>query len=539
MVTWADVRRWDPAAVGKVADDLKAWCTRIIGANDDVEAMARFDGWTGDASVAASARGNSLITTLEQLVAQASAVRRGAHEVQIALERISAFVRETEDLAHRHGLMIGDGCVVPVPGTPPLSPEVLAIRQRVQAELADKVEQILRRAADVDADFAAIMTRAMRGEISEQGVGTLAQAADAGAAQSGLSIIGPPEGGTPTDNKAWWDSLSDTAKVAVLQNAPDMIRNLDGIPVVDRDAANRAVLQREIDRLRAEATEVSRANPNDPRTPNQSDWAGKEKLDEIAAKLDGLRAIQNWLEHPGPGQQQAFLVGLDTGGDGKAIISAGNPDKARNVATYVPGTGADLAGIQGEMVRSDRMVDAAAQAGSPSTAVVSWVGYDAPNDDVPNARSETYADNAKKDLDRFQDGLRTTHEGTPSHNTIIGHSYGTTVIGHAARDEQLAVDDIVFVASPGVGVSQAEELGLPADRVHATVDRNDPIQLTPAHGIEPQFFEGADVFTAGPQDQGPPSYWEGYETAAHSRYWDLGNKALVNMGRVIAGQPTS
>ncbi|MBB5854670.1 alpha/beta hydrolase [Amycolatopsis umgeniensis] len=493
--------------------------------------MARFDGWTGDASVAASTRGNSLITTVEQLVAQASAVRRGAHEVQIALERISAFVRETEELAHHYGLTIGDGCVVPIPGQPPLAPGI-------QAEITDKVEQILRRAADVDADFAAIMTRAMRGEISEQGVGTLAQAADVGAAQSGLSIIGPPEGGTPSDNKAWWDSLSDTAKVALLQNAPDLIRNLDGVPVVDRDAANRAVLQREIDRLQSEATEISRANPNDPRTPHQGDWPGKEKLDEIAAKLDGLRAIQGRLDRPGPGQQQAFLVGLDVSGDGKAIISAGNPDRASNVATYVPGTGADLAGINGEMVRSDRMVDAAAQAGSPSTAVVSWVGYDAPDDVLPNAMSESYADNAKKDLDRFQDGLRATHEGSPSHNTVIGHSYGTTVIGHAARDEQLAVDDIVFVASPGVGVKEAHELGLPADRVHATVDRNDPIQLVPVHGIEPQFFEGADVFSSGGRNEPPPSSWEGYDDAAHSQYWDPENRALDNMGRIIAGKPT-
>ncbi|MEU3623392.1 alpha/beta hydrolase [Amycolatopsis coloradensis] len=539
MVMWADVRRWDPAAVGRVADDLNAWCTRLIGANDDVEAMARFDGWTGDASVAASTRGNSLITTAEQLVAQASAVRRGAHEVQIALERITAFVRETEDLAYRHGLTIGDGCVVPIHGQPPLAPEVLAIRQRVQAEIADKVEQILRRATDVDADFAAIMTRAMRGEISEQGVGTLAQAADVGAAQSGLSIIGPPEGGTPSDNKAWWDSLSDTAKVALLQNAPDLIRNLDGVPAVDRDSANRAVLQREIDRLQSEATEVSRANPNDPRTPNQGDWPGKEKLDEIAAKLEGLRAIQNRLNHPSPGDQQAFLLGLDVGGDGKAIISAGNPDKTVNVATYVPGTSADLAEISGEMVRSDRMVEAAMRVGSPSTAVISWVGYDAPDDVMPNAMSESYADNAKKDLDRFQDGLRATHEGTPSHNTVIGHSYGTTVIGHAARDEHLAVDDIVFVASPGVGVNQAEELGLPVDRVHATVDPKDPIQLVPIHGIEPQHFEGADVFASGQLNTPPPSSWEGYDEAAHSKYWDPENRALINMGRIIAGKPTS
>ncbi|MEU3621967.1 hypothetical protein [Amycolatopsis coloradensis] len=215
MLAWGDVRRWDPAAIGAVADALGDGCTRIIAVNDDVESMARFPGWTGEAATAASTRAESLTSTLEQLVVEAAAVRRGAHEVQIALDRIVAFVRETDELASRNGLTIGAGGEITSSGGPS--------EPRVMAELADRIEQILRRATDVDADFAAILRRALRGENTEQGVGTLAQAADAGAAQSGLSIIGPPENGSPGDNKSWWDSLSDTAKVAVLQGNPGLI----------------------------------------------------------------------------------------------------------------------------------------------------------------------------------------------------------------------------------------------------------------------------------------------------------------------------
>ncbi|MGW4394312.1 alpha/beta hydrolase [Amycolatopsis nivea] len=544
MVAWADVRRWNAIAVGGVSDALNQRCNQLLELNDDVENAAKFDGWTGDAAGAASARGNSLISTLEQRVAEVSAVRRGAHEAQIAVERIAAVVAETDELARANSWIIGgDGAVVAPPTSGPPPPlDVAARRERIRVELVDRVEQILRRANDVDADLAAIMTRALRGEITERDAGTLAQAAAAGAAQSGLSIVGPPAGGTPGDNKAWWDTLSDTAKAAVLRDSPDLVRNLDGIPTVDRDAANRAVLQREIDKLQSEATEISRANPNDPRSPHQTDWPGKEKLDEIAGKLNGLRAIEERLNHIGPGGKQTFLIGLDASGDGKAIVSAGNPDTAKNVATYVPGTGAELGKIKGEMDRSDRMFDSAAKAGSPSTAVVSWVGYDAPDDVVPDAMSGDYADDAKKDLDRFQDGLRATHHGAPSHNTMIGHSYGTTVIGHAARDEHLNVDDIVFVASPGVGVNQASELGIPAEHVHSTVDSHDPIQLAPVHGIEPQNFSDANTFSSGPSDPKQstegPWYAFGYNAAAHSMYWDPGNKALNNMGRVIAGQPT-
>ena len=560
MVAWADVLRWNPAMIGQVADSLNTACARLIAVNDDVESMARFPGWTGDASVAAASRGNSLISTLEQTVAEASAVRRAAHEVQIAVERLTTYALETVELAARNSLLISaEGAVsISPPMGPPPPPDVVATRQRLQVEVADRVQQILRRAVDVDADFAAIMMRAVRGEITEQGVSTLAQAADIGAAQSGLSIIGPPEHGTPDQNKAWWDSLSDTAKVAILRDNPDLVRNLDGIPVIDRDAANRAVLHREIDKLQSEATQLARANPNDPHSPNQSDWPGKEHLDQITGQLNALHGIQDRLDHPAPGKPQAFLIGLDTSGDGKAIVSSGNPDTAANVATYVPGTGSELAKISGDIDRSDRMVGAAKEAGSPSTAVVTWLGYDAPNG-LTNAGSESYADDGKGALGSFQDGLRASHQGDmPSHNTVLGHSYGTTVVGHAARDGGLNADELAFVASPGVGVDNASQLHLDGvnqadigQHVHSTVAEHDMIKVTNleigeyegdsvdiALGPDPATTEfGGQVFTSDPGAEGP-WYADGLSSEAHSEYWNSRSKSLDNMGRIIAGKPT-
>ncbi|EMD26890.1 alpha/beta hydrolase [Amycolatopsis azurea] len=512
MLTWGEVRRWDPAAIGRVADALNDGCTRIIAANDDVEAMARFTDWSGDAATAASTRGGSLTSTLERLVAEASAVRRGAHEVQIALDRIVAFVRETDELASRHGLVIDAGGGIAL-SSGPARPD----QPRVKAELADRIEQLLRRATDVDADFADIMRRALHGEITEQGGSTLAQAADAGAAQSGLSIIGPPENGSPGDNKAWWASLSDTAKVALLQGNPGLVGNLDGIPATDRDAANRAVLAREIARLQG-----------DP-------------------KLRGLEAIQQRLDRSDP---QAFLLGLDTGGDGKAIVSAGNPDTAVNVATYVPGTGSELSKIGGDLNRSDKMWAAATTSGSPSTAVITWLGYDAPNE-ITDAASAKYADGGKAALAGFQDGLRETHQGPPSHNTVMGHSYGTTVVGHAAGDGGLAADELVFVASPGVGAHDVSELhldgvdpGETGKHVHATVAEHDMINLAnveiagydPILGQDPTDADfGGQVFTSAPGTDG----WGGYSTEAHSEYWEDNNPSLNNLGQIIAGKPTT
>jgi hypothetical protein len=61
---------------------------------------------------------------------------------------------------------------------------------------------------------------------------------------------------------------------------------------------------------------------------------------------------------------------------------------------------------------------------------------------------------------------------------VLGHSYGSTVVGHTARDTGLDADDVIFVGSPGVGVAHAGELGLPAGHVWASTAAYDPIRLT-------------------------------------------------------------
>ncbi|WIX79374.1 alpha/beta hydrolase [Amycolatopsis carbonis] len=521
MITWGDARSWNAGAVGTVADLLNQRCEQLLAADGDVEGMSRLDGWTGDAATAAQARGTALTTRLEQLVVEASAVRRGAHETQLAVERVTADVRDTDDLASHNGFAIDDGgWVTTVPG-PGAAPD-----ERIRVELSDRIEQILRQATDVDADFAGILTRAARGEITDQGATTLAQAAHAGTAQSGLSTIGPPQGGTPGDNRAWWDSLSTTSQGTILRDNPDLVRNLDGVPVKDRDAANRVVLQREMTRLQ------------------------KDPSDDAKAKLRGLTDINNRLNDTGPGKPQAYLVQLDTSGDGKAVVAAGNPDTATDVATYVPGTGSELSKIGGDLGRSDKMWQSATMAGSPSPSVITWVGYDAP-DELWDAASQSYADNGKADLSKFEEGLRASHDGAPSHNTVLGHSYGTTVVGHAARDGGLDADELVFVASPGVGVDHANQLhldGVPQDQVaqhvHSTVAEHDMIKITNVGvaGHDPLGPSptgtgfGGQVFDSAPGTKGP-WYEGGLSGAAHSQYWEDNNPSLRSFGRIIAGKP--
>jgi hypothetical protein len=131
---------------------------------------------------------------------------------------------------------------------------------------------------------------------------------------------------------------------------------------------------------------------------------------------------------------------------------------------------------------------------------------------------------------------------------VIGHSYGSTVIGQTAATEGLDADDVVFVGSPGVGVDNVADLNMPADDVHATVAEHDIIQATnmgipgfgtDVHGPDPagRGF-GANVFESDPGTKGS-DYAGGLSGEAHSQYWADGNKALKNMGKIIAGEPTT
>jgi hypothetical protein len=364
-------------------------------------------------------------------------------------------------------------------------------------------------------------------------------------------VAGPPPGATPDQVKDWWNTLDQQQRATILRDSPELVRGLDGIPAAIRDSANRAWLKQTIADLTAQRDQLAPKVARDGHTRRGADPAEKNRLQQLNDKLGGLQAIQNRLESSQTGQPPAFLLKLDPAGDGKAVVAAGNPDTAANVVTSVPGTSASLGGIGGDLNRSDRLWQSAQKAGSPSTAVVTWLGYDAPNTLV-DATSESYADGGEKALQDFQNGLRATHQGAPSQNTVLGHSYGTTAVGHAARDGSLDADKLVFVASPGVGAEHAADLHLDGvdqsvvpQRVYSTVAKYDFINLvnqspTDILGPDPAAPAfGGRTFESPPGDGGVL----GVDFAAHGAYFDDGsepgkprNPALDELGAIIAGK---
>jgi pimeloyl-ACP methyl ester carboxylesterase len=212
------------------------------------------------------------------------------------------------------------------------------------------------------------------------------------------------------------------------------------------------------------------------------------------------------------------------------------------VVTNVPGAGSDLGDLRGLLARTER-IGAAAGAGVSS---VLWLGYDAP--EWASAAGTGAAAAGADDLDRFQEGLRATAAGPPAHHTVVGHSYGSLVVGTAARDHDLPVDDLVFVGSPGVGVDHAGDLQGPT--VWASTARYDVIHATGLADRVPEWPDGhpGDDRWHGTDPSHPgfggrtfisaPGAWHD-PVDTHNAYFDEGNPALAAIGAVARGDYAS
>ncbi|MFH8404882.1 alpha/beta hydrolase [Streptomyces sp. NPDC018019] len=322
-----------------------------------------------------------------------------------------------------------------------------------------------------------------------------------------------PSDKDPKENAKWWAGLTPQERQLYIDAYPEKIGWLDGIPSTDRDEANRKSLD-----ISLSEYDLKKQN-GELGIHDERQYGGLRKLQDALDKADGSPDENKRL----------FVLGIDTKGDGRAVVAQGNPDTARNVAVQVPGTDNDLANVDEHIDRIGRLQQAARSQSSESTAVVSWLGYDAPEADgsmVTSGRAEAGAG----DLRSFTHGLRESHTGDRAHMTVLGHSYGSTMVGAGATGgDGLDVDDIVSVGSPGMTVDHAKDLHIDPDHVWAGYAKDDLVSTIASDktlGENPADKEfGGKVF--------------GVDTSGHGGYWDQKSESLRNQGRIIVGRTPS
>ncbi|MFD0278064.1 alpha/beta hydrolase [Kitasatospora sp. NPDC127111] len=378
----------------------------------------------------------------------------------------------------------------------------------------------------------------------------------------------PAKGTDPAGVKTWWDGLTETEQQKFIHDNPDQIGNLDGVPAAVRDQANRLNLTRTQADLQKQLGDLEKSEPlsvtgtpyGATESPDHIVW--KAQRDALQDKLKGLKALQDRLDLPVTDKDpRPFLLGLDAAAPGgRAILALNDPDTADHVATFVPGTESRLGGVGGTMDKAKEMYRSAMQA-SPGGKVstIAYVNYTAPQSArpgfpqaVPDAAYEGYAKDAEQNLYDFQTGLRATHQGSPSHNTIIGHSYGSTVVGFAMRDKGLPVDSVIFAGSPGVGVDKAADLNtnlakgttMDPSRVYAVLGGGDSITDWTPDPFSPDNYNpfSDDYHVRFGRDPMNPAFGAQHlpsQDTDHDHYWNANTPSWTAFGQVIAGKPVS
>lgn len=386
----------------------------------------------------------------------------------------------------------------------------------------------------------------------------------------------PSAGTTPEAVRRWWDSLGTQDRERLIAAHPPGLGNLDGMPAEVRDAVNRAVLHDDLSRVE----DAGRARGISPR--RLRDAVLHDRDDDLLARPGGyglsaadVARYRNAVktdqgvghdEGPDPDHPRPVLLwAYDPAafnGKGRAAIAIGNPDTAHNVAVVVPGTNSsvqkgwlydghnDAVNLYDQALRADR---------TRSTAVLAWMGYDAPDLDPATLREVGTPWLARQGgglLAADVNGLAVTHDGpVPAHVTVIGHSYGATTVADAFANSGMHADDAVLIGCPGTDLAHsAADLRLRGGRLYVGAASTDAISWIGESGsAAPNALNALLGGPFGPwAGLGPDPAHDGFgsvrfraEVAGspsavpwfddHSHYYDVGGEALHNMTEISTG----
>ncbi|TXR96246.1 hypothetical protein EAO73_32405 [Streptomyces sp. col6] len=537
-LTWAQLRDIKCAELEGAADGWGRASNRADAGRDRIEKQLLAglrESQHGAAADAAVGRLRRMGRNLQYVYTECGLIRTAlnslAHEMRVQQTVLRRALEDAEALkftVHADGSVtypaggagLVDGAPLPggtarvttAPGVFPASGLVAPNPNAAKAQdIADRVAKAVRTASEIDWRF----TRVLRRLKAEEGLtvpdrtwtDAAGDAAAVRVAARGYLKSRIPRDATPAARREWWEHLTDEQREEYLAVYPDQIGNLDGIPSLVRDTANRDNLQLLIGKLEGRDDETSQV------------------------RLAGLREIDRQLAAGGQaGDPRMYLLGVGDEGNGRAIVAFGNPDTAKNVATYVPGlnTSLDLEFAKGDLKRA-RDTAIGARYLDSSTSTVAWLGYDAPQTpdwlNSLDVAGDARAEKGGELLNGFMGGISATNDNRDPHLTVIGHSYGSRTVGAATQFEGgiPGADEIVLVGSPGVGVDHAKDLGVGADHVFVGAAENDVVTKIPS---KQQTVIGAiGLAVGGPvaggalgeiSDQGDDDLWFGRDPASRA-----------------------
>ncbi len=260
----------------------------------------------------------------------------------------------------------------------------------------------------------------------------------------------------------------------------------------------------------------------------------------------------------------ARLLRLDTSGDGRLVEVRGDLLTAKHVVILIPGMSNDLSNVDSDLrPNSDAIFnEMKTQLGGDDVAVITWLGYDTPDMSpagVLQVAGSKQAEVGAKQLLADVTALRSG--GLNAHVTVVGHSYGSVVVGIAMK-KGLQVDDVVVVGSPGMDAPSRKALGSPNIQVWASATGRPTTKAgrvvdkarNVAFGIASPLIgpvvvvplvehatggDGVTKAVAHEDDPAQPGFGSTVFVSGgsgHSAYFDQGSSGLANIAKIATGK---
>ena len=561
-ITWADILTWTTGPLESAATDLVATSKALVSAASDGQDATNGIQSQGSAVTAIRTAATTNMTALARLATNVNSAMMAIEGAYDGVATVMANIQNAQAYAaENHCTINADGTVSSNAYNE--SDSVKTQAMLAAAELKTTIEQIIKDADQIDTDLYHAMSDINNDRATDGDKG------------GDNKVIGVPDhpnkNWTPSQNAAWWNSLTGKQQQHLIDHCPDEIRHLDGLPATARDQANRHALKGWVDANGHEhkgALEYARGKLKEARDNS----ASEEEIEQLKEKVEDLEAIDrqtNNDDRARKGLAPAYLLDFDY--DEKyhrttAIVSSGNPDTASYVSTLVPGIGTHVGSdLKKYMDANENLKAQTAHTGvDPSrVATISYLGYvapEGPGGKIYQAANIGYANRAAPDLARFEEGLRASGNanGHSFTNTVIGHSYGSTTAGKAMTQvAEGTVDNFIMCGSPGGGAESIDQYNVPEGHVYeSSIPEGDAVQgLGPdsKYGTNPKKLDGIVHLSGDATDA--DGYWSWTDSvrrtagllpflkmdidlhsfANHDRYFDDGTRTSQDFSNIIAG----
>ena len=556
MVDWQNVASWKSSMVDIILDNLIWERKKCYAAGESIQDIDTDVTWSGEGADAAKEALGQLEEQTSLILADFSKLISATEQAVEGVKEVENTVMEAISLANEYNFTIAsDGSKVEAAEDDPTV-------QGKLSECSGLISKALRKAEETDAAYAAALA-----EVTQDQVPVTESLGDV---TPGLPDS-PPDGATPEEVSEWWSRLSkgERQKYVDLFTTPEGLNdemtrerarkfaNLNGIEGWARDRVNRSLLEWDIeDTKRQKDALMERMSRRDPSSTENYD----QEMRGLSAREQELEKLRGQLgAEEGKPPKQLLLYDPATGEKGHenlhAAVSYGDVDKAKHVSTIVPGMTTTVDSLVEPAVRDMGNLHrvASEKAGGDPVAVVTWMGYDAPAS-PPGDWGVFGPEKAQMGGDRlvgFVEGIDASHksEGNDLHQSVLGHSYGSTTSSHAmTKVKPGVVDDFAMYGSPGAQGS-GETYNVPEGHTYAMRYRTDFVEA----GRKDLVFNklGEDPMTdrnIKTLDSGLSPSEEKYERApigfedptvgynAHTEYMNDGTQSQDQLANVIVGK---